>query len=94
MVRKIIFSIWPTTADEAEKNLMYRHDNRYELTKEGPLSLVLFESPFISVSTVSSRGHPSPVSLIYMNFLEAQSLELNHLFSDPETEWAIPGGAS
>jgi hypothetical protein len=33
-----------------------------ELTKEGPLSFVLFESPFTSVSTVS-MGHPSPVSL-------------------------------
>ncbi len=27
-------------------------------TREGPLSFVLFESPFASVSTVS-RGHPS-----------------------------------
>jgi hypothetical protein len=33
-----------------------------EPTKEGPLSFVLFESPFTSVSTVS-RGHPSLVSL-------------------------------
>jgi hypothetical protein len=58
MVRKKIFSILPTIADEAEKNLLYRHDKLYELTKEGPLSLVLFESIFILFSTVS-RGHPS-----------------------------------
>jgi hypothetical protein len=58
------FSTGPTRAAEAEKNILYRHDKPYELTKKGPLSLVLFESPFISVSTVSSRGHPSPVSLI------------------------------
>jgi hypothetical protein len=32
-------------------------------TKEEPLSFVLFESPFTSVSTVS-RGHPSLVSLV------------------------------
>ncbi len=32
-------------------------------TKEGPLSFVLFESPFTSVSTVSS-GHPSLISLM------------------------------
>jgi hypothetical protein len=33
-----------------------------EPTKEGPLSFVLFEFPFTSVST-DNRGHPSPVSL-------------------------------
>jgi hypothetical protein len=44
------------------KNLLYRHDKPNEPTKEGPLLIVLFESPFTSVSTVS-RGHPSLVSL-------------------------------
>ncbi len=34
-----------------------------EPTKVGPVSFVLFESPFTSVSTVS-RSHPSLVSLI------------------------------
>jgi hypothetical protein len=57
-LRKKIFSTLPTRAAEAERNLFYRHDKSNELTKEGPLSLVLFESTFISVSTVS-RGHPS-----------------------------------
>jgi hypothetical protein len=33
------------------------HDKPNEPTKEGPLSFVLFESPFTSVSKVS-RGHP------------------------------------
>jgi hypothetical protein len=31
-------------------------------TKEGPLSFVLFDSPFTSVST-GSRGHPSIIFL-------------------------------
>ncbi len=44
------------------RNLLYRHDKPYEPTKEGPLSFVLFESPFTSVLTVS-RVHPSLVSL-------------------------------
>ncbi len=46
------------------KNLLYRHDKLNEPIKEGSLSIVLFESPFTSVSTVS-RGHPSLVSLTY-----------------------------
>jgi hypothetical protein len=41
---------------------LYRKDVPNELYKEGPLSFVTFESPFISVSTVS-RVHPSLVSL-------------------------------
>jgi hypothetical protein len=44
------------------KNLLNWHEKPNEPTKEGPLSFVLFESPFTSVSTVS-RGHPSLVSL-------------------------------
>jgi hypothetical protein len=49
------------------KNLLYRHDKPKEPTKKGPLSFVLFECPFTSVSTVS-RGHPSLyiVSLIWL----------------------------
>jgi hypothetical protein len=45
------------------KNLFYRHDKPNEPTKEVPLSFVLFESPFISISKVS-RGNPSLVSLV------------------------------
>jgi hypothetical protein len=45
------------------KNLLYRYDKAKEPTKEGPLSFVLFESPFSSVSTFS-RGHPSLLSLV------------------------------
>jgi hypothetical protein len=41
---------------------LYRYDDYSEPTKEGPLSYVLLESPFASVSTVS-RGHPSLASL-------------------------------
>ena len=46
------------------KNIFYRHDTPNEPTKEVPLSIVLFESPFTSVSRVS-RGHPSLVSLVF-----------------------------
>jgi hypothetical protein len=45
------------------KNLLYWHDKPKEPTKEGPLSFVLFESLFSSVSTVS-RDHPSLASLV------------------------------
>jgi hypothetical protein len=40
------------------KNLFYRHDKPNEPTKKGPLSFVLFESPFTSVSTVSTGATP------------------------------------
>ncbi len=43
-----------------DKNL---REELNEPTKEEPLSFVLFESPFASVSTVS-KGHPSLVSLV------------------------------
>ncbi len=48
------------------KNLLYQQDKPNELQprKEGPLSFVLFESPFTSVSTVL-RGHPSLIYLIF-----------------------------
>jgi hypothetical protein len=55
---KKIFFTRPTTAVKAEKNLLYRLDKPYEPTKEEPLSFVLVEFPFTSISTVS-RGHPS-----------------------------------
>jgi hypothetical protein len=45
------------------KDFLYWHDKPNEPTKKGPLSFVLFESPYTSVSTVS-RGHPSLVSLV------------------------------
>jgi len=41
-------------------NLLYRHEEFNEPTLEGPLSCVLFDSIFASVSTVS-RSHPSLV---------------------------------
>ncbi len=44
------------------KNLLYRHDESNKQTKEGPLLLVFFESPFTSVSIVSfddrTDSHP------------------------------------
>ncbi len=57
-------NIWtgPTRAAKAERNILFLHDKPKEPTKEGPLSFVLFEFSFTSVSTVS-RGHLSLVSL-------------------------------
>jgi hypothetical protein len=43
-------------AARRNKSLLYRHDKPNEPTKKGPLSFVLFESTFTSISTVS-RGH-------------------------------------
>jgi hypothetical protein len=60
---KKIFSTGPTIEQSRQdKNLLFRPDKPNEATEEEPLSFVLFESPFASVSTVS-RGHPSLVSL-------------------------------
>jgi hypothetical protein len=42
--------------------LVYRHNKPNKPPKEGPLSIVLFESPFTSVSIVS-KGHTSLCSL-------------------------------
>ncbi len=55
--KKKYFVPGPTRAVKAEINLLYRHDNPNELTKKGPLSFVLFETPFTSVLTVR-RGPP------------------------------------
>jgi hypothetical protein len=49
-----------------DKNVLYRHDEPNEPTKEGPASVVLHKSPFASVSTVS-RGHPNLVPLVATN---------------------------
>jgi hypothetical protein len=54
---------WLIRAAKAEQNFLYRADKPNEPIKEGPLSFVLFESTFTSVSTVN-RGHPSLVSLV------------------------------
>ncbi len=48
-MRKKIFCTGPTRA--ANKNLLYWHDKPNEPTEKGPLSFVLFESPFSSVLT-------------------------------------------
>jgi hypothetical protein len=44
------------------KNLLYRQDKSNEPNTEGPLSFVLFEPPFTSISIIS-KGHPSLVFL-------------------------------
>jgi hypothetical protein len=61
-VEKKYFVLGRLEQPRLNKNLMYRHDKPKEPTKERPLSFVLFESPFVLVSTVS-MGHPSLVSL-------------------------------
>jgi hypothetical protein len=46
-----------------KKNLLYYHDKLNEPIKEAPLSFVLFDFPFTSVSTVSRGHHSSLVSV-------------------------------
>jgi hypothetical protein len=41
---------------------LYRYDEPNEPNKEGPISFLLYKSPFASVSTFS-WGHPSLASL-------------------------------
>ncbi len=62
MVRKKYFILGRLQQPRQNKSILYRHDKPNKPAKEGPLSFVLFESPFIPVSTVS-RGHPSVISL-------------------------------
>ncbi len=66
MVGKNIFCTEPTTAAKAgQKSLVTaRQAQRANQGRHRPLSFVLFESPFTSVSTVS-RNHPSLDSLFY-----------------------------
>jgi hypothetical protein len=72
-MRKKIYCSGPTIEHpRQDKNLLYRHDKPDEPTKEGPLSFVLFESPFTPVSTVS-RGQPS---LIFNEIFQASSENL------------------
>jgi hypothetical protein len=52
-MRKKYFVFRQLAQPRQDKNLLYRHDDLDEPIKEGPLSFVLFESPFASVSTVS-----------------------------------------
>jgi hypothetical protein len=42
---------------EENKNILYRHNKPNKPIKQGPLSVVLFESPFTSLST-SQKGQP------------------------------------
>ncbi len=51
------------------KNLLYQHDKLNEPTKEGPVSIVLFASPFTSVSTVGTRQGPTLSSLSGLDLL-------------------------
>ncbi len=59
---KNIFVLGRLEQPRQNKILFYLQNKHMEPTKEGPLSHVLFESPFTSVSTVN-RGRPSLVSL-------------------------------
>jgi hypothetical protein len=66
MSRNILYT-GPTRAAKTGKNLLYRHDEPNEPTKEGPLSSVLRESPFVSVSTappISSLSDPTTSSFL------------------------------
>jgi hypothetical protein len=59
--KKKYFVVGRIQQPRQNKNLLYRHDKPNEPNKEGPLTFVLFESPFTSVSTVR-RSLPSLVS--------------------------------
>ncbi len=51
-MRKNLFVLGGIKQPRQDKNLLHRHvDEPNEPTKEGPLSYVLHESPFASVST-------------------------------------------
>ncbi len=52
-MKKIVFLLGRREQPRLNKYFFYLHDKPNEPIKEGPLSFVLFESPFISVSTVS-----------------------------------------
>jgi hypothetical protein len=62
-LKKKYFVVSPLEQPRQDKNLFYWHDKPNEPTKERSLSIVLFELPFTSVSTVR-RGHLSLISLI------------------------------
>jgi hypothetical protein len=68
MVGKKYFVLGRLELPRQDKNLLYRHNEPNEPTREGLLSYmystVLLVPPFASLSTVS-RGRPSLVSLIY-----------------------------
>jgi hypothetical protein len=68
-VRNILLRTGLTRAAKARQKstVLYWHEEPDEPTKEEPLSYVLQESLFASVSTVSSRDHPSLVSLVTSN---------------------------
>jgi hypothetical protein len=50
--RKKYFELRGPGQPRPDKNLLYQHDKPKEPTKEGPLSFLLFEFPFTSVSIV------------------------------------------
>jgi hypothetical protein len=59
----------PLEQPRKNRNLLNRQDEPIKPSKEGPLSFVILESPFTSVSTVG-RGHPSlvcPSESVYTN---------------------------
>jgi hypothetical protein len=62
-VRKKYFVLGQLEQPRQDKNLLYRHHEPIEPTKEGLHSYILLDSPFASASTVS-RGHPTLVSLV------------------------------
>ncbi len=59
--KKLYRAIWPTRTSKGEQKSLVPA-RQAQPTKKGPLSFVLFESPFTSVTTVS-RGYPSLVPL-------------------------------
>jgi hypothetical protein len=76
---KIFFELVRLEQVRQDKNLLYPHNKPDDPIMEGPFACVLFESPFTSISTVSS-GHPSLVSLVSTIQTTAKSVVF---FSNP-----------
>ncbi len=53
---KKYFVLFRLEQPRQNKNLLYEHNKPNEPTKEGPLSFVLFESPFTSAEAVDMNG--------------------------------------
>ncbi len=73
-MRKKYFVLGLPEQPRQDTILLDWHDEPNKPTKKGPLSFVLFEAPFTSVSTVS-RGHPSlyPTTSVSTAYIVSES---------------------
>jgi hypothetical protein len=88
MVRKKYFVMGPLEQPRKNKNLLNQHDKPNKPTKEGPLSFVILESPFTSVSTV--RGHPplySSLSFCVYQYWVNKGLSGKNILKEVVEDW-------